>query len=347
MQLYGRFWTKREIEARVGRIEQIGGVRRLQWREGREADSEQIEVRTGAGLRYLVSPSRALDISLAEFGGTPLSWQAANGDVHPAYFDARAAEWLRTAVGGLLMTCGLSYVGAPGEDEGEQLGLHGRIHHLPARHLAVEGQWQADEYEIRIAGTVTEARIFGEHLRLRRTIRSRLGQNRIIITDEVENVGFAATPLMILYHFNFGFPLLDTKTTVRLPSQKVVARDDGVPVAGYDSWQAPAAGYGERVYYHQNLTADENGRLTATIHNPEFPMAGGGKRPLSLHLSWYKQQLPRLVQWKMPGAGVHVLGIEPANCYVEGRAAERARGTLETLPPGDSRTYELEIEIET
>jgi hypothetical protein len=40
-----------------------------------------------------------------------------------------------------------------------------------------------------------------------------------------------------------------------------------------------------------------------------------------------------------------VLGIEPANCYVEGRAAERARGTLAVLEPGESRTYELVIEV--
>ena len=79
MRLYGREWTRRELEARVGRIEQVGGLRRLRWAEGAEADNEQIQVRTGAGLSYAVSPSRGLDISLAEFGGVPLSWQAAGG----------------------------------------------------------------------------------------------------------------------------------------------------------------------------------------------------------------------------------------------------------------------------
>jgi len=69
MKLNGRSYTKREIEARVGRIEQVGGIRRFAFSEGLETDNEMIEVRTGAGLRYLVSPSRALDISLAEFGG--------------------------------------------------------------------------------------------------------------------------------------------------------------------------------------------------------------------------------------------------------------------------------------
>lgn len=342
MELYGRSYTRRQIEARTGRLSQIGGLRRFTLNEGPEAGVEQIQVRTGAGLTYTVSPGRALDISLAELGGVPLSWQSPNGDVHPAFYDAAGAEWLKTAVGGLLMTCGLSTVGAPGEDEGQKLGLHGRVHHLPARQIAATGRWNEDEYEMAISGVVEETAIFGDKLRLTRTIRSRLGQNRLTISDVVENIGFAAAPHMILYHFNFGFPLLDEATEIRLPTQKVVARDAGVPIAGFDRWPAPEAGYQERVYYHQ--VDEEVEWVTAVIHNPQFPLPGGPKS-VSVNLSWSPQQLPRLVQWKMAGAGEHVLGIEPANCHVEGRAVKRERGTLEMLAPGEARMYELVVEV--
>ena len=159
MELYGRSYTRREIEARAGRLEQIGGVRRLDLTEGMEAGVEQIQVRTGAGLAYWVSLSRGMDISLTELCGVPLSWQSPNGDVHPAYFDASGTEWLRTAVGGLLMTCGLSYVGAPGEDEGEAFGIHGRIHHTPARHVSAAGKWVGDAYEMLISGVVEETAV--------------------------------------------------------------------------------------------------------------------------------------------------------------------------------------------
>ena len=47
----------------------------------------------------------------------------------------------------------------------------------------------------------------------------------------------------------------------------------------------------------------------------------------------------------MPGEGIHVLGIEPANCYVEGRAVERDRGSLKILDPGESQFYEIELEL--
>ncbi len=48
----------------------------------------------------------------------------------------------------------------------------------------------------------------------------------------------------------------------------------------------------------------------------------------------------------MPGAGEHVLGIEPANCNVRG-APLRADGSLVTLEPGQSQRFELQLDVET
>jgi len=48
----------------------------------------------------------------------------------------------------------------------------------------------------------------------------------------------------------------------------------------------------------------------------------------------------------MPGEGTHVLGIEPANCHVAGRAAERERGTLVTLvAPSQTMKYHLKLTV--
>lgn len=346
MKLYGKQWTRREIEARVGRLEQIGGIRRLQLTEGPEAGVELIQVSTGAGLTYYVSPSRGLDISLTKFCDVPISWQSPNGDVFPAYYEPEYLEWLRTAAGGLLMTCGLNQVGSPGEDAGEKLGLHGRIHHTPARHVAAEGTWIGDEYDMRIAGSVEQTRIFGEHLRLNRQILSRMGRNEIQIHDTVENIGFEPCPHMLLYHFNFGFPLMADETTIRFPSHHVVPREQETPLAEYDSWQQPTPGFSERVYYHSEFEVNANS-TEVIIQNPNFSCSDGSiDFPLAVKLSWNTKQLPKLVQWKMPGTGVHVLGIEPANCWVEGRAIERKRGTLHYLQPGEKRTYDVSVTIE-
>lgn len=344
MQLYQRAWTRRELEARVGRIEQIGGVRRLRLAEGPEAGVEQIQIRTGSGLAYTISPERGLDISLAEFGGVPISWQASNGDVHPAYFDDRGYKWLRTAAGGLLMTCGFTQAGGPSEDNGEELGLHGRAHHLAARHVGVVADWEGDEYVMRVRGVVEETRIFGEFIRLTREITSTLGSNRISIVDHYENLAFVPTPLMLLYHFNFGFPLLTEATQIAFPSQAVEPRLPEHPMEGYDRWDAPDPHYAERVYLHKALVSDTQNWASATIYNPDFPLPAGAT-PVTVRLSWDTTTLPNLVQWRMAGAGAHVLGIEPANCHVNGRAASRESNSLVMLEPGARYTCKLELNI--
>ncbi|MBM7566097.1 aldose 1-epimerase family protein [Paenibacillus sacheonensis] len=344
MQLHGRQFTRREIEARVGRIEQLGGIRRMQHAEGNEAGASVIAVRTGAGLAYEVTPDKGLDISLASFAGSSLTWQSANGDAHPSYYDDQGIGWLRTAAGGLFMSCGLIHVGSPSTVDGTTYSLHGRAHHTPATQVAAESLWEGDELELRIRGVVEETSIFGGHLRLRREIRSRLGENAIWIHDIVENAGFQACPHMMLYHFNFGYPLMTEDTQLRFPGASVMAREAETPVDGYDRWDAPTAGYQERVYYHE-LSKNPDGRAEVVLHQPRFPLAAGMTAPVSVKLNWDTASLPRLVQWKMPGAGVHALGIEPSNCGVEGMDAERRRGTLRMLEPGESVHYDLKLSV--
>jgi len=336
MKLYRRNWTRRALEARLGRMEQAAGLRRSTLSEGPETGVEQIWVRTGAGLAYTVLPSRGLDLGLAEFNGIPLCWISPNGEPHPAFYDDRDQGWLRTAAGGLLMTCGLTQVGSPAEENGETLGLHGRIHHTPARQVCAETEWQGDEYRLMVRGEVEETRIFGACLRLRRVISSWAGENRIEIFDTVENIGFEPAPHMLLYHFNFGFPLLDETTKVHFPSRRVLAREPGLPLDSFSAWQAPQANFNERVYYHEDL-AVQDGWASVSVENLYLS--------LSARLDWETKNLPELVQWQMPGQGTHVLGIEPANCRVAGRAAERERGTLVTLQPGQALEYRLQFSV--
>lgn len=346
MKLYDRTLSRREVEARVGRIEQIGGVRRMQLTEGMEAGTEVIQVRTGSGLSYQVLPSRCLDISLATFGDVPISWQSGNGDVHPAFYDPNGLEWLRTATGGLLMTCGFTQAGAPNTDNGEELGLHGRAHHTPASHICAQGRWVGDEYEMIVSGTVEESIIFGEHIRLIREIRSRMGSNRLTIHDRFENFGFVSAPLMLLYHFNFGFPLLMRESTFKFPSRHVEPREAETTMKGHDSWQAPDPGHTERVYLHSDLETDADGWASASIHNPHFPTGfGTGHHAITATLSWDTSTLPEHVQWRMPGAGAHVLGIEPTNCNVRGRAASRADGSLKMIEPGEMIECSLALNL--
>lgn len=334
--LFGKFYGKRELLQYVGRLEQIGGIRRYVLDEGNERGVEQIQVRTGAGLCYYVSPSRGLDIGFAELDGIPLTWQSECGDVHPGYYEPQGIGFLRTFPGGLLHTCGLDTMGSPSFDKGEALGQHGRYSHIPAKQVGAEGIWTGDEYEMKVTGKVRQTRVFGENLELSRTITSRLGENKITVRDRVENDGFVPCEHMILYHCNFGFPFLGPELQIDFPEGSVRGREADMPLEGYDRFEIPTPGYKERVYYHK---VDARNRLPSVLlRNPSLG--------LQIRLTYSADTLPCLVQWKTADQGRYALAIEPANAYVEGRPAERERGTLVTLAPGEALEYELVFEVE-
>lgn len=342
VNLYGRKWTRRELESRIGRIEQIAGIQRFTMKEGPEEGVDSYRIRTGTGLSFWVHPSKGMDISLVEISGTPISWSSSNGDQHPSYYDQNGIEWLKTASGGLLMTCGLTQVGGPGEDTGGNYGLHGRIHHTPARQVSSKAEWNCDEYEMSISGVLEETSIFGYKLRLTRTISCILGGNRINISDKVENIGFQSTPHMMLYHFNFGFPLLSEDTKVRLPEGESFPQHPSMDISQMHNWQEPDPQFNEQVIYHKPVAQKET--VTASIYNPSFPI-GSTNVGLEVELKWDPQALPNLVQWRMPGAGDHVLGLEPSNCWTNGRTSERENGSLKILEPGEEISYHLELNL--
>jgi len=68
--------------------------------------------------------------------------------------------------------------------------------------------------------------------------------------------------------------------------------------------------------------------------------------PLTVAIRYDARTLPHLTQWKMMGQGEYVCGIEPANCRVLGRSAERAAGRLETILPGETRNFTVSLTVE-
>jgi Domain of unknown function (DUF4432) len=337
-QLFGRTWSRSELLAHVGDLSQLAGIELGEWSEGVERGVRVADVRTGSGLDVTVLLDRGMDLGPASYRGLPLTWISPAGFAHPAHYDPVGTGWLRTFGGGLMAGCGLTFLGAADEDDGETLGLHGRLSHLPAWHVRVGEEWNGDECSFWVKGEMRQARLFGENLRLTRCITTGLGHSQILIQDQVENLGATSSPLMILYHINLGFPLLDETCTLMAEPHAVRSRDV-VAEPGLSDWmrfQPPTRGYSEQVFYHDLPSADD-GWARIIIVNPT--------RHLSLSVRFQKATLPNLIQWKMMGQGAYVLGLEPANCSVEGRSRERERGTLQFLEPGERRAFQVEIAV--
>ena len=342
VQLYGRSWTQRELLKHVGSLSQVGGVRQNMLQEGNARGVRTAEFETGTGFAFNVLLDRGMDIAAAKYRGSSLAWEATPGPVHPAYFEKDGLGWLRTFHGGLVATCGMTYAGAPCTDEGQELGLHGRISHTPAANVWTDGMWRDDEYEMWARGRMRETVVFGENITLTRRVWARLGESRLFIRDIVVNEGFQMTPHMMLYHCNFGFPLLAEGTELIAPSKEVTPRDE-VAVPGLDAharYEAPIDGYAEQCFYH-DMAAAPDGYVTLVIANRAFNNGQG----LGAYIRYRQAELPRFTQWKMVCAGTYVTGLEPANCWVEGRDKDRARGILQFLEPGEEREYLLEIGV--
>jgi hypothetical protein len=341
-KLFGKSYTREELLKRVGNISQLGGVTLCTLQDGPEAGIRAAEFRTGSGLNFVVLLDRGMDISRAEYNGASLAWHSAAGDVHPSYFEPAGLGWLRTFGGGLVTTCGLTYLGAPCVDGGKELGLHGRISHLPARSVSSGGFWKGDDYMMYVEGEMRESVVFGENILLRRRIEAKLGDTRFMIHDVVKNEGFQRSPLMILYHINIGFPVIDDGSEFIYSASESTPRDD-VAKPGFEDrgrFSSPIPGYKEQVFFH-TVNSDPVGYVRAAIVNGKFE---GGKG-IGVYVKYRKSELHRFIEWKMMGEGTYVVGMEPANCLVQGRAKERERGTLQFIEPGEAREFHVEIGV--
>lgn len=342
VRLFGTEYARDELLQHVGSIEQIAGVRFGELADGFERGVRVADVYTGSGFAFTILLDRGMDIGPASFCGAPLAWRSATTAKAPSYYEPAGLGWLRGFHGGLLNTCGLTYFGAPTQDQGQALGLHGRASYTPASNIAYGGCWEGDTYELWCSGELREAVVFGENLVLRRHIRARLGESRLIIEDEVTNEGYAPTPHMMLYHVNFGFPVVAKASELLAASRKVHPRD-AAAAAGLEHhrrFEAPTPGYAEQVFYH-TLAADADGYAQVAVVNRTF----GGGRGLGGYVRYRVAELPYLVQWKMMGQGTYVCGLEPATNWVEGRAKERSEGRLVELAPGEVRRYRVEIGV--
>lgn len=300
-----------------------------------------VEVKTGGGLNFTILPDRGMDIAWADYKGMALSFISKTGVVAPAYFEPEGNGFLRSFYAGLLTTCGLTYMGAACEDEGKPLGLHGRASNIPAEDVCVSNEWQGDDFVMKVRGRIRESAVFGENMTLTREIEARMGENRLIIRDSVENCGFDRQPLMLLYHCNFGYPLLDKDTMLILPENSIKARDAEATkgLGNYDEFDEPIHGYNEQVFYH-DFTPQKDGTITVKLFNKNLGESGFG-----IYMKYSKNQLPHFMQWKQMGEGEYVLGLEPGTWYPEGRSEARKRGELEYLEPGSSKKFEIEIGV--
>lgn len=311
-------------------------------RGGRRDGVDLIRVDNGA-LSVSIVPTRGMNLWKGRFGGVRLGWDSPvkDGPVNPAFVDPQAwggLGWL-DGFDELLARCGLDSFGPPYEEGGRTFTLHGRIANLPAHRVLVHID-DAPPHAITIEGHVTEARLFHTQVRMVTKITTVPGSNRVTLRDEFTNLRDVPGDLQVLYHWNFGGPLMEDGARFLAPIKAIIPRDRAATegLTRFDTYGPPAPGSAEQVYFFELHGEGREGRTLALLRN----RAGDA----GVALRFATSQLPAFTLWKAQG-GVsegYVTGLEPATGYPNPKPFERSRKRILALAPGQTRVAETTLE---
>jgi hypothetical protein len=286
-----------------------------------------LDLRAWGGIDVRLLPDRGLDIGAAWYRGVPLAWISAVGERGPLAAP-RGMDTLAGFGGGLVTTCGLRNVGEPSDGH----PLHGELSQQPARDIVVR---RSDE-TLQVSARITEVDALRWHLEVHRTVTVRIGEGTLSLVDVTRNRGREPEAVPFLYHVNLGAPVWAAGSALALDARATWPRMGEAAAAehAWPAWPGVIEGAAERVYEH-DVAPGEDGWGRAVVSSP---LTG-----LDVEVRWHAEGLPRLWQWVHPAPGIAVLGIEPANCSVFGRAHDIAEGRMPMLAPGEQRTTRLEI----
>lgn len=310
-------------------MDQLAYARSVIIDDGNGRGSRVIEVCNGSGLNFNIAADRGMSITECSIDGVNVAWKSPAG-----YSRSKTLDFLTDWQGGLMTPCGLRHAGGP--EDGQP--LHGKINMNSAEQLSITAEWVDGKYRIRIAGTVREAAMFGENLRLRRTITTFMGDNTVYIDDEVKNLGPYEDYLVMLYHCNFGYPLVDENVIYSSNDENIVPRNSDAEknIGTYDSMPSPTANSSEEVFFHF-IKPDSSNFYSATLSNP----VSGLKAVISAN----SNELPYLAQWKSFEKGRYVCGIEPTNSLLAGRTGEIEAGRARKIASLETVRFNMKISL--
>lgn len=329
--------NKAELMKKVGSMQQLACIRPVEFLEGRSNGLRAFEVKNGE-LFFSVLADKCLDIGQFSYKGTNFNFLSKPGLQGRNHYDTNGEEALHSIMGGLFFTAGLENICAPFSSNGKDYPMHGRIRTTPAEHLCSDASWQGEDYVLSVSGEMREAELFGENMVLRRKLETKLGSRTVVMTDEIENESYRPEPLMLLYHINIGYPLLDEGTRFYIPTRSVTPRDPESTghENEYDVMDAPKDNEPEYVFIH-DVVANEEGNVVVGVVNESLQ--------LGLKLEFSQKYLPYFMEWKSTASGDYVVGLEPANSSVYGRAYHEKNNNLHMLGSFEKETNVLKFTV--
>ena len=308
---------------------------------GRQEGVQVIDVDNGT-MKFTIVPTRGFEIWKASVGTLRLGWDSPVKEIiHPSYIrlnDNDGRGWV-AGFGGLMVRGGLASFGNPVLDGDQQLTLHGHVDYIPASHVDV--RYEAGPVpRLVVRGVVNDFQTFGAQLQLTSEISTVIGKPEVVFDDAIANLSDAPQDMELLYHTNFGTPLLGAGSEFVAPVKKVQPINAASAEGGLVDWNRysgpHAAPYAAQVF-NMSLYGDASGMTKAMLKSPD-----GSQGVL---MSFDTHGLPYMSLWKneVTAKGGYVTGLEPGTGFPNTRPEERAAGRVPQLKGGEVYRTHLSI----
>ncbi|MBS0854927.1 MULTISPECIES: aldose 1-epimerase family protein [unclassified Tatumella] len=305
---------------------------------GKQEGSKVLTITSSPGLTIALSPGRGMDLLYAKGDGIRLGWDSPVGEVvNPAYINLESRNGLGWLEGfnEMMVRCGYEWTGHPVTQDGMLYTLHGKAGNTPASKVEVIVDDKAP-HEIRIRGLLKEHTFKKARLDTQTELRYIPGSDHFTIHDVLTNNADYPHDYEIIYHSNFGQPILEKNARFIAPLKSVSPFNDYAKkgMADWDQYAAPTRDFDEMVF---NLVpkADDNGKTLAALINSK------GDKGVSIEFD--TRQLPLLTMWKNTDTlkQGYVTGIEPGTNYAYPVTIEKQQGRVKQLAAGESTDFTL------
>jgi len=316
---------------------------------GKQEGIDVIDVNNGK-LSFTVVPTRGMSILRAQIGDLNLGPDSPDKIlIHPKHIDPKTptdldelkdfSEWM--------FRSGLKFFreSETGDsddsigDKGKMKTLRDEIGLISASQVEVVIEREVP-YRIRIRGRIDQDITNGGKFELWTEVSTEPNSNAFQISDKITNLSEIKQEYEILYHIDFGRPLIGKDARFFGPMRRVTPIDEhsASDVSNFYRYHGPTAEFNEQGYLLQ-LWADDNNQTKVMFHN--------AARDNAVSMALSVEQLPLVGLWKNPAAyeDGYVTALEPGTSFPRNKTIERQFGQVPKLAPNQSRSFVIDFAL--